>query len=63
MKALDDSFGGDADGGDEEFGARVNYYGYELVEFAFCVVIAITLITGVSDNKEARDAVRQNLCK
>ena len=40
VEAADDVRGGDADGGDEEFGARVNDDGDEVVEFAFCVVVA-----------------------
>ena len=32
MKAVDDSFGWDADGGDEEFGAGGDYYRDEFVE-------------------------------
>lgn len=40
MEALDDGFGGDADGGDEEAGAGVDDDGYEVVEFAFGVVVA-----------------------
>ena len=32
VEAIDDLFGWDADGGDEEFGARGDYYGDEFVE-------------------------------
>jgi len=41
VEALDDVLGGDADGGDEETGAGVDDDGYELVEFAFGVVVAL----------------------
>lgn len=41
VEALDDGFGGDADGGDEEAGAGVDDDGYEIVEFAFGVVVAL----------------------
>ena len=40
MQALDDVDWGDADGGDEEFGARVDDYGDEFVEFPLCVIVA-----------------------
>lgn len=40
MEAVDDVAGRDADGGDEEFGPRVDYNGYEVVEFTFCVIVA-----------------------
>ena len=39
--AADDVGGWDADGGDEEFGARVDDDGDEFVEFALCVVVAV----------------------
>lgn len=39
VEALDDVFGRDADGGDEEFGAGVDDDGDEVVEFALCVVV------------------------
>ena len=41
MQAGDDVGGRDADGGDEEFGARVDDDGDEVVEFAFGVVVAV----------------------
>lgn len=41
VQALDDVDWGHADGGDEEFGARVDDYGDEFFEFALCVVVAI----------------------
>ena len=40
VEALDDVDGGHADGGDEEFSARVDDDGDEVVEFTFCVVVA-----------------------
>ena len=40
VEAADDMGGRDADGGDEEFGARVDDDGDEFVELAFCVVVA-----------------------
>lgn len=41
VQALDDVFRGDAHGGDEEFGTRVDDDGDEVVEFAFGVVVAV----------------------
>lgn len=40
VQALDDVDWGDADGGDEEFSAGVDDDGDEVVEFAFCVIVA-----------------------
>ncbi len=40
MQALDHVDGRHADGGDEEFGAGVDYDRDEFVEFSFCVVVA-----------------------
>lgn len=40
VEALHDVCGWDADGGDEEFGAGVDDDGYQVVKFAFCVVVA-----------------------
>ena len=40
VEALDNGFRGDANGGDEETGAGVDDDGYEIVEFAFGVVVA-----------------------
>jgi hypothetical protein len=40
VEAVDYWFWGHTDCGDEEFGAGVDDYGYEFVEFAFGVVVA-----------------------
>lgn len=36
----------DTDGGDEEGGAGVDYYGNQVIEFAFCVVVAMSMRKG-----------------
>jgi hypothetical protein len=41
VEAVDDMLGWDTDGGDEELGAAVDDNSHELVEFAFCVIVAV----------------------
>jgi hypothetical protein len=40
VKSLDDMLGRDTDGRDEKLRARVDDDTHELIEFAFCVIIA-----------------------
>ena len=40
MKSIDNMFRGNADSGDEELSARIDYYTDELIEFALGIVIA-----------------------
>ena len=40
VKALDDIFGGNADGRDKELGARVDDDGYQLVQLTFGIIVA-----------------------
>lgn len=52
MQALDDVDWGHADGGDEEFGTRVDDYGDEFVEFTFCIVVAREYFPGQKSSCE-----------
>lgn len=40
MESVDDMLWGDANGGDEELGSAVDDDADELVELAFCVIVA-----------------------
>jgi hypothetical protein len=45
VEAVDDGFGRDSNGGDEEFGARVDDDGHEVVKLAFGIVVAAQSLT------------------
>jgi hypothetical protein len=40
VESVDDMFGGNTDGGDEELGTAVDNDADELIELAFCVIVA-----------------------
>lgn len=53
VEFLDDGFGGDADGTDEDFGATFDNDIDELVQLALCVINLVTILEGVQFNESA----------
>jgi hypothetical protein len=53
VEFLDDGFGGDADGTDEDFGATFDNDIDELVQLALCVINLVTILEGVQFDRSA----------